>query len=244
MTFIDLCAGIGGFSLGLEQAGMICKGQVENNEYCNRILAKHWPHVPRWGDIKLLNPACLPAVDLICGGYPCQPFSLSGLRKGEADDRHLWPFFIKIIAHLRPAWCVLENVAGHISMGLDTVLSDLEGEGYAAVPVVIPACAVGGGHRRDRVWTVANTTEPRPQNYSAKNGNSNKLYGFRFTTPPDFYLAAERIYGLPDSPDIRRGDGVPFRVDRIRACGNAVVPQLVCEIGRHILAAEGHKDVP
>ena len=80
MTFIDLCAGIGGFSLGLERAGLTCIGQVEYDNFCNRILARHWPDVPRWGDITTLDPACLPAAELLVGGYPCQPFSLAGKR--------------------------------------------------------------------------------------------------------------------------------------------------------------------
>lgn len=141
MTFLDICAGIGGFSLGLERAGLTCAGQVEIDDYCNRILAKHWPHVPRWGDITILDPAALPAVDLVCGGYPCQPFSLAGKRKGAGDDRHLWPYIRKILAHVRPTWCLFENVAGHITLGLDSVLSDLEGRGYTCGPLVIPAIA-------------------------------------------------------------------------------------------------------
>ena len=94
-------------------------------------------------------------IDLICGGYPCQPFSHAGKRQGAEDDRHLWPEVKRLVASIRPRWCLFENVAGHISMGLDEVLSDLEGEGYTAWPVVIPACAVDAPHRRDRVWIVA-----------------------------------------------------------------------------------------
>lgn len=160
MTFLDLCAGIGGFSLGLEWAGMTCKGQVEIDAHCNRIPEKHWPRVSRWGDIRLLDPACLPAVDLIAGGYPCQPFSHAGKRKGAEDDRHIWPFIRKIVAHIRPSWCLFENVAGHITLGLDAVLSDLESEGYSAVTLDIPACAVDAPHIRRRVWILAHAERP------------------------------------------------------------------------------------
>lgn len=161
MTFLDLCAGIGGFSLGLERAGMTCVGQVEIDDYCNRILARHWPHVPRWGDITALDPAELPAVDLIAGGYPCQPFSIAGQRQGVRDDRHLWPHIFEIVSALRPSWCLFENVAGHITLGLDAVLSDLEGLDYTCGPIVIPACAVDAPHRRDRLWILAHTECPQ-----------------------------------------------------------------------------------
>ena len=96
-------------------------------------------------------------IDLICGGYPCQPFSHAGQRRGSEDDRHLWPEVKRLVASIRPRWCLFENVAGHISMGLDEVLSDLESEGYTAQTVVIPACAVDAPHRRDRVWIMAHS---------------------------------------------------------------------------------------
>jgi DNA (cytosine-5)-methyltransferase 1 len=120
------------------------------------------------------------AIDLICGGYPCQPFSQAGQRRGAEDDRHLWPEMHRLVATIRPRWVIAENVAGHISMGLDSVLSDLEGEGYTCWPIVIPACAVDAPHRRDRVWIVAhaddterralNTAGQRDQGRDVANG--------------------------------------------------------------------------
>lgn len=160
MTFLDLCAGIGGLTLGLTRAGMTCVGQVEIDDYCNKILRRHWPDVRRWRDITTLDPAELPRATLVAGGYPCQPFSVAGQRKGAGDDRHLWPFVFRIVAHHRPAWCLFENVAGHVSLGLDAVCSDLETIGYACGPLVVPACAVDAPHRRDRVWILANTQYP------------------------------------------------------------------------------------
>lgn len=160
MTFLDLCAGIGGLTLGLTRAGMTCVGQVEIDDYCNKILRRHWPDVRRWRDITTLDPAELPRATLVAGGYPCQPFSVAGQRKGAGDDRHLWPFVFRIVAHHRPAWCLFENVAGHVSLGLDAVCSDLEAIGYACGPLVVPACAVDAPHRRDRVWILANTQYP------------------------------------------------------------------------------------
>lgn len=160
MRFLDLCAGIGGFSLGLEWTGMTCAGQVEIDPFCVSILEKHWPHVPRWKDLTdERSHAEYPAVDLVCGGYPCQPFSHAGQCRGAADDRHLWPHVFAVVRRLRPAWCLFENVAGHVTLGLDAVLADLEGEGYACRPVVVPACAVDAPHRRDRVWIIAHAAD-------------------------------------------------------------------------------------
>jgi DNA (cytosine-5)-methyltransferase 1 len=155
MRVLDLFSGIGGFSLGLERAGMATAAFCEIDPYCRRVLAKHWPDVPIHEDIRTLPTDGLGRIDLVSGGYPCQPFSQAGKRGGAEDDRHLWPEMHRIVATVRPRWVVAENVAGHISMGLDQVLSDLEGEGYTCWPVVVPACAVDAPHRRDRVWIVA-----------------------------------------------------------------------------------------
>jgi DNA (cytosine-5)-methyltransferase 1 len=156
LRVLDLFSGIGGFSLGLERTGGFeTVAFCEIEEYPRRVLAKHWPGTPIHLDVRKLTGADIGPVDVICGGYPCQPFSTAGKRQGADDDRHLWPEFMRLVAELRPAWVIGENVAGHISMGLDDVLADLEAENYAARPFVIPACAVGASHRRDRVWTVA-----------------------------------------------------------------------------------------
>ena len=234
MKFLDLCAGIGGFSLGLERAGMTCAGQVEIDPFCLRVLEKHWPTVPRWKDVKdesILEQ--LPAVDLVCGGYPCQPFSVAGKRRGADDDRHLWPYVLGIVQRLRPAWCLFENVAGHVTMGLDVVLSDLEEAGYACRPLVVPAVAIGAPHRRDRLWILAHTSrtgfaEPRihpsPQ-YSEVQGEREGIEPFA-------------IHGWPaESGLVRVVHGVPHRVDRVKALGNAVVPDVVEVIGLAIRQA-------
>jgi len=155
MRFLDICAGIGGISLGLERAGMICAGQVEIDEHCNKVLTRYWPRIPRWRDVRALPYDDMPQVDLIAGGYPCQPFSAAGKRQGAKDDRHLWPYCIEAVRRLRPTWALFENVAGHVSLGLDDVCADLEGEGYTVRPLLIPACAVGAPHRRARVFIVA-----------------------------------------------------------------------------------------
>lgn len=156
MTVGSLFSGIGGFDLGLERAGMTIKWQVEIDDFCNKVLEKHWPDVKRYRDIKELRGDELEPVDLICGGFPCQPFSAAGKRRSKEDDRYLWPEMLRVIRAVRPNWIIGENVAGIVSLALDDVLSDLENEGYACQSFIIPACAVNAPHRRDRVWIIAN----------------------------------------------------------------------------------------
>ena len=161
MRVLDLFSGIGGFSLGLERAGMETVAFCEYDKKCRQVLKKHWPDVPQYEDVRTLTKEQLDNdgitdIGLICGGYPCQPFSTAGKRQGEADDRALWKEYFRLVKEIRPTWVIAENVAGHISMGIDNVLADLEGEDYAVQTFVIPACAVDAKHRRDRVWIIAN----------------------------------------------------------------------------------------
>ena len=158
LRVLDLFSGIGGFSLGLERTGGFrTVAFCEIEPYCRAVLKNHWPDVPCFEDVRKVTAADVGPVDVICGGYPCQPFSVAGKRMGAEDDRHLWPEYFRIVKELRPAWVFGENVAGHVNMGLDDVLSDLEGEGYATRAFVIPACAADAKHRRDRVWIVAHS---------------------------------------------------------------------------------------
>lgn len=156
---LDLFAGIGGFSLAASWTGVVePAGFVEIDPWCRRVLAKHWPGAPMHDDIKTLTGDALErfgSIDLITGGYPCQPFSLAGQRRGADDDRHLWPHMRRVIDQARPRFILAENVAGHISMGLDTVLAEMEADGYTAGAVVVPAGAVNALHRRDRIWIMA-----------------------------------------------------------------------------------------
>ena len=159
MRHVDLCSGIGGFALGFEWAGLskpVLFCDIE--PWSRQILNKHWPDVPIAEDVKVLanDPdKHVPDCDIITAGYPCQPFSIAGDRRGQEDDRHIWPEIFTIIKAKRPTFCVFENVSGHISMGIDEVLSDLERESYATRPFVIPAVACDAPHRRDRVWIIA-----------------------------------------------------------------------------------------
>ena len=162
MKVLDLFSGIGGFALGLERAGMETAAFCEYDEKARLVLNKHWPDVQMYNDVRTLTGEQLEKdgitdIGLICGGYPCQPFSVAGKRQGKADDRHLWPEFFRLIQEIRPTWIIAENVAGHINMGLKDVLADLESEGYNVQTFLIPACAVDAFHRRDRVWIVAHS---------------------------------------------------------------------------------------
>ena len=160
LRHVDLCSGIGGFSLGFEWAELstpilFC----DTEEWCRKILAKNFPNVPIATDVKELahDPERLvPDCDILTAGYPCQPFSVAGKQKGTEDDRHIWPYILRIVAHKRPTWCVFENVHGHIALGLDQVLADLEAEGYSTRTFIVPACGVNAPHRRDRLWIVGN----------------------------------------------------------------------------------------
>ena len=128
MKYLSLFAGIGGFDLGLERAGMKCVGQVEFNPFCQRVLAHHWPNVKRMGDIHDVTGTEFGAVDLVCGGVPCQPASQAGKRRGTQDDRWLWPEAFRIVRVIRPTWCLFENVRGLTSLESGVVFENLLSE--------------------------------------------------------------------------------------------------------------------
>ena len=273
MRFLSLFAGIGGFDLGLERAGMECMGQVELEPFCLGVLAKHWPRVKRIADIREVKGEEFGPVELICGGFPCQPFSTAGRRKGKGDNRYLWPEMLRVIEACRPRWVIGENVPGLLSieagMVFDTVCSDLECSGYEVWPLNIPACGVDAPHRRQRVWIVAYsqcaglqggewsgaTGEKRePGRHSSKRGeyvadpickrrcgrNPKRQHAKNAREPSSCTRGnKERLGAWLPEPDVGRvAHGVPNRVDRLRALGNAVVPKVAEVIGLAIMQTE------
>ncbi|HPL75489.1 MAG TPA: DNA (cytosine-5-)-methyltransferase [Candidatus Sumerlaeota bacterium] len=154
-THIDLFSGIGGFSLAARWTGFRTVAFCECEPYAQRVLRKHWPDVPIHDDVRTFPGERYAGATLLTGGFPCQPFSLAGKRAGKEDDRFLWPAMVDVVEAVRPTWIIGENVPGIVTMELDRCAADLEAQGYAVWPVIVPACAVGAFHRRDRVWIVA-----------------------------------------------------------------------------------------
>lgn len=238
---LDLFSGIGGFALAAAWAGFQTVGFSEIDQYASAVLKKHWPEVTNYGDIRNV-----PAVqcDLITGGFPCQPFSTAGHRKGKEDDRWLWPEMFRIIKESRPTWVLGENVAHFGKMALDDVLSDLEGAGYSCRTFDIPACAVQAApHRRQRLWIVAHASGRR-RNKWERCGEKGSLHKNQKRDPAPVYKDWKELQPVswPIDPDNRWKtyiskcsgvvNGIPSRMDRIRALGNAIVPQVAYEIIR------------
>jgi DNA (cytosine-5)-methyltransferase 1 len=155
MTFGSLFSGIGGMDLGLERAGMVCRWQVEIDDHCRRVLGCHWPEVKRYADIREVTGDELERVDVICGGFPCQPTSTAGKRLGSADPRWLWPEMARLLGVLRPRYAVLENTPGLLERGMGDVLRDLALLGLDAEWDCLPAAAFGAPHLRYRLFIVA-----------------------------------------------------------------------------------------
>jgi len=241
-SFGSLFAGIGGFDLGLERAGMECRWQVEIDDYCQRVLAKHWPGVRRFGNVRECGKHNLDAVDLICGGFPCQPVSLAGRQEAQGDSRWLWPEFARVVFDLQPRWVVVENVGGLLGQGMGDILADLAESGYDAEWDYIPVSAFGAPHPRYRVWIVAHP--PGTGLEECTGDREMEIWGA--TTRPE--RSGRRIFREARfnsgtqwaiEPDVGRvAHGIPNRVDRLRALGNAVVPQVAEWIGHRIMETE------
>ena len=304
LRVLDLFSGIGGFSLGLEwTGGFETVAFCEIEKYPQEVLKKNFPGVPIYDDIKELTAERLVSdgigtIDVITGGYPCTPFSVAGKQKGHEDDRHLWPFMLEIIAQVRPTWVLCENVYGHISLGLDTVLLDLEAQGYSSRTFVVPACGVDAPHKRDRLWVVAHSNskgesdgseheEQRPRKLVAHSNGKHKRPRQKPKQPTGNSprecssdsgenvadSESQRVEGcwadrqqepsIPIEQKIPRRDcagisrdhwavepnmgrvahGVSDRVAKLKALGNAVVPQIPMMIGQAILDYEQNEKV-
>ena len=263
LTTVDLFSGIGGFARGLEATGHFrTTCFVEQDPYCQAVLKHHWPDVPILDDIKNAKAFDFPDTrpDLVCGGFPCQPFSQAGRQRAQDDPRHLWPEMLRVIRELRPTWVVGENVVGLIKLGLDEVLTDLEGEGYATRTFNIPACATGAPHLRQRVWVVAHAdSESEPDGNAGQrqlgfgfggqdvaNPNRSGQCEQRGSEPVQEEQSASECTGSRNRPEDhwisepavgRLVNGLPNRVSQLRALGNSIVPQIAQEIGQAIRIA-------
>jgi len=263
MKVLSLFSGGGLGDYGLELAGMEIAGQVEIDDYCQKILSLRWPDVPKWRDIQEFDGKAFVKEhgqpDIISGGFPCQPFSFAGKRRGKQDDRYLWPEMLRVISEIKPTFVLGENVPGIIKSALDTVLFDLETIGYTCQAFTIPACAVDAPHRRDRVWILAycgyngwctkqgEQQEKRPEIFNAGgNGNVADTEGAK----------CQRVGrktrtggGKPrcgswwqTEPNVGRvAHGIANRVDRLKLLGNGQVVQVVQWIGERIMEFETTK---
>lgn len=242
MKHLDLFSGIGGFALAAQWAGIETVAFCEIDNFACKVLNKNFPDVPVHRDIRELDGSLYAGIDLITGGYPCQPFSTAGKRKGADDPRHLWPEMFRVIKQARPAWVVCENVAGHVSLGLDAVLSDMESIGYAGQAVIIPACAKDAPHERKRAWVIFHTNStdaaginrPRGKNFQIEKRKATQSKQERLDRFVKLESRAVTPRGASYAGALRELDGIPNRVDRNKALGNAIVPQVAYEILRCI----------
>jgi len=243
MRVLDLFSGIGGFSLGLERAGMKTVAFCEIEPFCRKVLRKHWPEVPIYEDVRELTAGRLRddgiGVDVICGGFPCQDISVAGKGAGiEGERSGLWKEYARLIGEIRPRFVIVENVAALLGRGLSRVLGDLTEIGYDAEWHCIQAADVGLPHYRDRVWILAYPTASRQATLSTEIEQSCKT-GFR-ENRERFQLRGTRSGGtrwIPDRVVCAITDGIPAHLDGIMTAGNAVVPQIPEIIGRAIMRA-------
>lgn len=227
LTHLSLFSGIGGLDLAAEWAGFSTVGQCEFADYPYKVLCKHWPDVPKWRDIRNLTGSDfydrtgLRTVDVISGGFPCQPFSTAGKRLGKEDDRYLWPEMLRVIQEIKPAWVLGENVAGILTMGepepfsvlesddigsttenmvLEEICKALENVGYEVQPLLIPACGVKAPHQRYRTFIVAHTDSGDGGSRRAESTGQQRKAG-----------AANGSNDVSDTDAIRRGVRRPER---------------------------------
>lgn len=265
LTHLSLFSGIGGLDLAAEWAGFATIGQCEMADYPTAVLEKHWPDIPRWRDIRTLTKEVfheraggLRTVDVISGGFPCQPFSVAGKQRGKEDERFLWPEMLRVIRELRPHCVVGENVPGIIKIAARQVVEDLEREGYHVVVLQFEAAAVGAWHRRARCFFVGiddlSDAEGLGQQGDRTDGEPERGARSGAEKPEGLRAVCDAMPGRRDRDARRRespepadgrqwaaepgvgrvADGLPFRVERIRALGNAVVPQQAYPIFRAI----------
>jgi DNA (cytosine-5)-methyltransferase 1 len=234
LTVGSLFAGIGGFDLGLERAGMQVRWQVEIDPFCRAVLAKHWPDVRRYDDVRTVG-AELEWVDVLCGGFPCQDISIAstGADSGlglDGDRSGLWREYARIIGELRPRYVVVENSPALVIRGLERVLADFAELGMDAIWTTIRASDVGARHRRERMFICAHA---HGDGLQGRDGGPLARIAVQTLGDDAHWPAISAPFGC------RSADGIPARVDRTHALGNAVVPQIAEWIGRRIVEADG-----
>ena len=243
IKFVELFAGIGGFSLGFERAGMECVGHVEIDKYAQKVLKKHWPDVPLYSDVKEIKGDEFGEFELLCGGFPCQDISVAGKQRGIHGSRSsLFDEIIRIAGICRPRLIVLENVANLLSRPdwFGYVLGRIAEIGYDAEWEIISACEFSLPQRRERVWIVAYPTSIRwneaeniaPFDEECCGVSPKKGCSIRILSYKDFN---GRKYGFPSTDFVRSFDGFSDWVDRLKCLGNALVPQIAEWIGRRII---------
>lgn len=248
LTIGSLFSGIGGLELGLEMAGLgPVVWQVEKDPFCRSVLAKHWPEVARFNDVRSVGREQLSAVDVVCGGFPCQDVSSAGKGAGLAGERSgLWSEFARVVGELRPGWVVVENVSSGAHRWLDAIVCELEKLRYAALPVPLSAFDVGAPHRRSRVFVVAHTNRdnehvlPRHAEVAGAsaalvNTESERRNAGTVAEPKALRRRGQEPangHWWSAEPALARvAYGVPDRVDRNHALGNAVVPDCAEVVG-------------
>lgn len=238
-THLDLFSGIGGFSLGFESAGFRTVGFSEIDTYACAVLKKHWPNVVNYGDVRTIPTESLRGqIDVVTGGFPCQPFSIAGRRRGKADDRHLWPAMLRVIEEVRPRWILGENVVGIANMVLSQCLDELVARGYIAEAFDIPACSVGLPTMERHIWIIASRSDVRLEGIGELEFPRRQD---AFMQRGQIHAGAQRWAELAQSgePKLRRGrKGIPGYVDRIRCLGNAIDPQTAFVFAKAIQTAE------
>jgi DNA (cytosine-5)-methyltransferase 1 len=263
MNHLDLFSGIGGFALAAKWAGINTVAFCEIEPFAQKVLKKNFPSVPVFPDIyKLKRSNINETVDIITGGFPCQPFSIAGKKRGTDDDRDLWPEMYRIIKEFKPTWVIGENVANFVGMAFERTKTDLESEGYEVQPLIIPACGLNAPHKRDRVWILAYSDSNRrakgnrensgvdetgENTYREGKADTNNIRRSSEDVAYTKIIHAQRLddrsgEGKPwgsswweTEPRLDRvAHGVPNRVDRLKGIGNAIVPQVAYQIMKGI----------
>jgi DNA (cytosine-5)-methyltransferase 1 len=238
-------SGGGGFDLAAQWIGWANCFHCEINEFCQKILKYYWPESTTYGDIKTTDfSVWRNKIDILTGGFPCQPYSVTGKRKGTEDDRHLWPEMLRAIREISPRWIVGENVRGIVNWGkgmvFNQVQAEMEAEGYEILPFLLPACSVGADHRRDRVWFIAHSNSQRYKGSQHKNGAEQESLEISIEKPSSYRVKNNVSNVLPEPKVVGRNDGIPIELDGIafskwreestKLFGNAIVPQVAFEI--------------